>query len=164
VFVAGEGFAMSKFYALEEEQIPSDLYRERVLQSGDGEHWSLLPVLPVSGTRSERQAILQVLADLPDGRLAVWGADPNAALPAQGAIHEPMSNFWLWLWDPAARQWQTLPLPLNVTAIENCGLCWAAEATVSPDGVPYLYLHYAAPGMTGQSLPGVFRVRLPTSA
>jgi hypothetical protein len=152
------------FYALEEEQIPSDLYRERVLQSGDGQHWSLLPVLPVSGTSSERRGILQVLAVLPDGRLAVWGADPRVGLTAQGAIHELATTFWLWLWDPAARQWQTLPLPLNVTASEGCGLCWTAETTVSAGGVPYLYLHYASPGMTGQSRPGMFRMRLPTSA
>jgi hypothetical protein len=152
------------FYALEAEQIPSDLHLERVLQSGDGQHWSLLPPLPVSGMSDERRGILQVLAVLPDGRLAVWGTDPRAGLPAPDAIHEPMSRFWLWLWDPAARQWQTLPLPLNVTASEGCGLCWAAQTAVSADGVPYLYLNYDTPGLTSQSVPGVLRVRLPTAA
>jgi hypothetical protein len=152
------------FYALEEEQIPSDLYREHVLQSGDGQHWSLLPVLPVSGTSSERPGILQVLAELPDGRLALWGTGPQAGPPAPDAIHEPMTNFWLWLWDPTARQWQMLTLPLPVTAFENCGLCWSAQTTVSADGVAYLYLDYASPEMIGHSPPGVFRVRLPTSA
>jgi len=146
------------FYALEAEQIPSDLYRESVLQSGDGQHWSLLPVLPVSGTSSERRGILQVLADLPDGRLAVWGANPNAALPASDGIHDPISNFWLWLWDPTAREWQTLPLPLPVTANEGCGLCWSAQSTVSADGTAYLYLQYYE---TGQAPPGVFRVQVP---
>lgn len=156
------------FYALEAEQIPSDLYRERVLQSGDSQHWSLLPPLPVSGVNDERRGILQVLAVLPDGRLAVWGADPQVGLPAADAIHEPMSTFWLWLWDPVARQWQTLPLPLNVTASEGCGLCWNAQITVSADGVTFLYLGYYVdylgydtPGMTSQALPGVLRVRLP---
>jgi hypothetical protein len=150
------------FYALEEEQIPSDLYRERMLQSGDGQHWSLLPVLPESGVSDERRGILQVLAVLPDGRLAVWGTALRVGLPASNAVHEPMSTFWLWLWGPAARQWQAFPLPLNVTATESCGLCWTAQTSVGANGVHYLYLEYAALGMTSQSVPGVFRVQLPT--
>jgi hypothetical protein len=149
------------FYALEEEQPPSDLYYEGVLQSGDGQHWSLLPTLPVPGTSSERRGILQVLAVLPDGRLAAWGTDPQGGLPARNRVHEPMSTFWLWLWDPTAGQWHPVPLPLKVTATESCGLCWAAQTAVSADGVTYLYLRYAAPEPTGQALPGVFRVRLP---
>jgi hypothetical protein len=76
------------FYALQAEQIPSDLYRERVLQSGDGQQWSLLPPLPVLGVSDGRRGILQALAVLPDGRLAVWGADPQAGLPAPDAIRE----------------------------------------------------------------------------
>jgi hypothetical protein len=146
---------------LEEEQIPSDLYRERMLQSGDGQHWSLLPPLPVPGVSDERRGILQVLAVLPDGRLAVWGTDPRAGLPAPDAIHEPMSTFWLWLWDPVAKQWQALPLLLNLTATEGCGLCWTAGTSVSGDGVPYLYLEYYALGLTSQALAGVLRVPLP---
>jgi hypothetical protein len=149
------------FYALEAEQLPSDLYRERVLQSGDGQHWSLLPPLPVPGVSDERRGILQVLAVLPDGRLAVWGTEPRAGLPAPDAIHEPVSAFWLWLWDPVPRQWQMLPLPLNVTATEGCGLCWTAETSVSGDGVTYLYLRSDDPEMTSQPLAGVFRVPLP---
>ena len=151
------------FYALEEEQPPSDLYWERVLQSGDGQHWSLLPPLPVSGISSERRGILQVLAVLPDGRLAAWGTDPQGGLPARNRVHEPMSTFWLWLWDPTARQWQTVPLPLPVTATESCGLCWAAQTAVNTDGVPYLYLRYASPDMASQSVPGVFRIQLPAA-
>lgn len=168
----GTAWPMSErpFYALVAEQIPSYLYRERVLQSGDGQQWSLLPPLPVSGVSDERRGILQALAVLPDGRLAVWGTNPQVGLPGPNAIQEPMSAFWLWLWDPAARQWQTLPLPLNVTAFEGCGLCWSAQISVSEDRVTYLYLgYYVDPlghdttGMTGQALPGVLRVRLPES-
>jgi hypothetical protein len=158
------------FYALEAEQIPSDLYRERTLQSGDGQQWSLLPPLPVSGANEERDGILQALAVLPDGRLAIWGTDPQGGLPAPNVLHEPMSAFWLWLWDPAAKQWQAVPLPLNVAAYEGCGLCWSAQTSVGADGVTVLYLgYYVDPlghdntGLTGQAPPGVLRVRLPES-
>ena len=50
---------------------------------------------------------------------------------------------------------------MKVTATESCGLCWTAETSVSADGVPYLYVHYADLEITGQSLPGMFRIQLP---
>jgi hypothetical protein len=148
------------FYALEQEQIPSDLYRTRVLASGDGQRWTLLPPLPVAGVSNERRGILQALTALPDGRLAVWGPDPRTGLPAPDAIAEPMSAFWLWLWDPRAQQWQALPSPLLATASERCGLCWDRQTASASDGSTYVYVGYFLGGPDGQSPPGLFRVRL----
>jgi hypothetical protein len=85
--------ASHPFYALETEQIPSDLYRESALASADGIHWSQLPNLPVPGVSDERHGILQVLAALPDGRLAVWGVDPRVGLPSESAVPHPQSGF-----------------------------------------------------------------------
>lgn len=126
------------FYALEHEQIPSNLYRERVLASGDGRVWSLLPALPVAGVSAERRGILQALAGLPDGRLAIWGTDPQVGLPQ--ATQSQMERFWLWLWDPSAGQWQVVPTPLPAFASEGCGLCWGALTATDSRGATWLYV------------------------
>lgn len=149
------------FYALEQEQIPSNLYQERILESKDGQSWTLLPPLPVPGVSEQHRGILQTLNVLPDGRLAVWGTDPHVGVPAPNAIHGPMSAFWVWLWDPAAQRWRVLPSPLNVPAAEGCGLCWAAQSAVSRDGAIYLYVSRFDSGTSGTTLPGMFRMRLP---
>ncbi|HEX6543349.1 MAG TPA: hypothetical protein VF040_16450 [Ktedonobacterales bacterium] len=149
------------FYALEHEQIPSNLYRERVAVSGDGQQWTLLPELPVSGASELRAGILQVLSVLPDGRLAIWGPDPSKGLPSeQEASKKPVSAFWLWLWDPAAQTWQAMPSPLRVTASEGCGLCWGATSVADKDGVVYLYVSRFYTSPADQEPPGWFRVRI----
>lgn len=96
---------------LEQEQIPSDLYRERVLASADGQHWALLPPLPVSGVSDLQRGILQTLSVLPDGRLALWGTDPRGGVPATEPSRYVVSGFWLWFWNPASQRWQFLPSP-----------------------------------------------------
>lgn len=153
------------FYALEHEQIPSDLYRERALMSRDGHTWTLLPPLPVSGATADRPGVLQALSALPDGRLAVWGPDPQGSVPASDANQSNqglVSAFWLWLWDPATQQWQVLPSPLKTTPIhEGCGLCWQAYTAVGESGVTYLYALRLDDAYPGGDLPGMFRVRLP---
>ena len=149
------------FYALEQEQIPSDLYRERVLMSGDARAWTLLPPLPVPGASAERPGILQALAVLPDGRLAVWGPDPHLGVPASTAIQEPVTAFWLWFWDPVAARWQMLPSPLDASAPEGCGLCWQAQTAVTRDGVVVLYASYLDITALTNTPPGAFRVALP---
>lgn len=149
------------FYTLEEEQIPSDLYRERVLASGDGHHWSLLPPLPVAGTSEERRGILQVLGVLSDGRLAAWGADPQTGVPIGEGLGKPMEAFWLWLWDPAAGKWSVVATPLNVSANEGCGLCWQAAISSAADGGTYLYAANFDVAAPGESPAGLFRLRLP---
>ncbi|HEV2460397.1 MAG TPA: sialidase family protein, partial [Ktedonobacterales bacterium] len=149
------------FYALQQEQIPSDLYREGVLASGDGQGWDALPPLPVPRTDGAHRGILQALAALPDGRLAVWGVDPGAGVPAEGRV-VVVRGFWLWLWDPVQTQWQRVAAPLDVTADEGCGLCWQGQAASSADGAQVLYVSdqfdtdiYGMPGA------GVWRIRVP---
>jgi hypothetical protein len=156
--------ARHPLYALEHEQIPSDLYREGVLASGDGWGWEALPPLPVGGTDGAHRGILQALAALPDGRLAVWGADPRTGVPAEGHVAEPVRGFWLWLWDPAQARWQLVATPLAVTADEGCGLCWQGQAASTQDGVQVVYVsdlfEAAADGVPDA---GVWRVRVPPS-
>jgi hypothetical protein len=132
--------AAHPFYVLQTEQIPSELYRESVLASGDAQHWALVPPLPVPGTDSEHWGILQALAALPDGRLAVWGADPQAGVPAEGHGADPMRAFWLWLWDPVQAQWQQVATPLDVAAHEGCNFCWQVQAVSTQDGAQCLYV------------------------
>lgn len=148
------------FYALEQEQIPANLYREHVLVSGDGQGWTALPPLPVPNVSEEHLGILQALSLLPDGRLAVWGTNPHGGLPSPAAMQEPISAFWLWLWDPAAQRWQVMPSPLHTPATEGCGLCWAAQSAVSRDGTIYLYVFRFDAYPSGATPPGMFRVRL----
>lgn len=149
------------FYALENEQIPSNLYRERMVMSADGQRWTLLPPLPVAGVSETRAGILQALDVLPDGRLAVWGADPQAGLPPQDTTGQSqLSSFWLWLWDPVAQTWQAMSSPLEITASEGCGLCWQGQAAASRDGAAYLYVSRFWEGTAGATPPGLFRMRL----
>lgn len=152
------------FYALENEQISSNLYRERVLMSGDGHKWSLLPPLPVANTSVDRPGVLQVLGPLPDGRLAIWGPDPREGIPAPGIHPDQVSAFWVWLWDPTMQQWHVTPSPLKIPAAESCGLCWGASISVSHDGAVYLYTARFSTEPSGTTQPGMFRVRLPTRA
>ena len=165
---AGQAWPMPDhpFYALEAEQIPSILYRERALMSGDGQHWTLLPPLPVSGASAEHPGILQALAALPDGRLAVWGPDPHGSVPPRDGqvldTHtEVMQAFWLWLWSPATQRWQAFSAPLPTPARESCGLCWGAAAGAAGDGAIYLYVERLGAESTAAEPPGVFRVKLP---
>jgi hypothetical protein len=153
--------ANQPFYALEYEQLPSYLYRERVVMSVDGQTWTLVPPLPVAGVSELRAGILQALDVLPDGRLAVWGADPQAGLPPEGSgVSKPMSRFWLWFWDPVAQTWQAMPSSLVATSYEGCGLCWQGQAAASQDGATYLYVSRFWEGVTGDMPPGLFRIRL----
>lgn len=153
--------ANQPFYALEYEQLPSDLYRERVVMSADGHSWTLVPPLPIAGVSDLRAGILQALDVLPNGRLAVWGADPQAGLPPQDTTgRSQMSAFWLWLWDPVVQTWQAMLSPLEITASEGCGLCWVGQAAASRDGAAYLYVSRFWEGVTGGAPPGLFRIRL----
>ena len=157
------------FYALAAEQIPSILYRERALMSADGQHWTPLPLLPVPDASADRPGILQALAPLPDGRLAIWGPDPRDGVPAgDGGSVDPhiveTQAFWLWLWSPTTQRWQVFPTPLPTPINEGCGLCWGAEAVTAHDGATYLYVERLQEAPTYTEPPGMFRLRLPAGA
>ena len=149
------------FYALEAEQIPSALYRERALMSMEGQRWTLLPPLPVPGATAERPGILQALAALPDGRLAIWGPDPQGSVPGAAVIPREIPAFWLWLWSPATQRWQVYPSPLPTSASEGCGLCWSASTSTAKGGATYLYVERLEAAPPGAAAPGMFRLRLP---
>ncbi len=155
--------ASHPLYALANEQIPSDLFRESVLASDDGVHWSLLPPLPVPGVTGDRRGILQVLAALPDGRLAAWGADPLAGVPSENGQAYPQTHFSLWLWAPDAGTWQSVSTPLNITADEGCGLCWQGAASTAPDGSLWLYASRFYTDPTGEPPAGLYRLRIPSA-
>jgi hypothetical protein len=151
------------FYTLAGAQTPSDLYLEVVYATGNGVIWNRLPALPVAGLGNVRQGVLQALATLPDGRLAVWGPNPQGGMPI--VPREPMTAFWLWLWAPATQRWQVLPTPLDATAYEGCGLCWSAHVSAQAGGPTYLYVGaFQAHGANGGVIPapGFFRVQVPT--
>jgi hypothetical protein len=150
------------FYALEHEQIPSNLYQERVLMSRDGHSWTVLAPLPVSGVSAERPGVLQVLGVLPDGRLAVWGPNPQRGIPASDTIQEQVPAFWVWLWEPTTQRWQMVPSPLETPATEGCGLCWQAQTALSRDKVTSVYVARFDTRTPGTTRPGLFRLRLPT--
>ncbi len=150
-------------YVLATEQIPSILYRESVLASADGVHWSQLPNLPVPGVSNERHGILQVLAALPDGRLAVWGADPQTGLSNDASQLEPQTHFSLWLWDPQSEAWQAVSTSLDVTANEDCGLCWQGNASTSIGGATYLYVSSLDAVIPSQAPVGLYRLRIPAA-
>jgi hypothetical protein len=152
--------ASRPFYALSQEQIPSDLYREGVFASADGKQWDELPALPVPGLSADQRGILQVLAALPDGRLAAWGADPRTGVPARVTVPEVATSFWLWLWDPGTHQWRIVPTPLSVTADEGCGRCWQSASAEDRAGASYLYV-WSFVVNPQNTLPGLFRIRVP---
>ncbi|HEX8033395.1 MAG TPA: hypothetical protein VF510_06090, partial [Ktedonobacterales bacterium] len=105
----------------------------------------------------------QALGVLPDGRLAVWGPDPQRGIPVSGMAGEQFfPAFWLWLWEPASQRWQVVASPLETDASEGCGLCWQAHTAVSREGVTFVYV--ARFDMIGTTLPGLFRMRLPARA
>lgn len=151
------------FYALESEQIPSNLYRERALMSGDGQRWTLLPPLPVSGASAERPGILQALTALPDGRLVVWGPGPQGSVPAVGTYPKEVETYWLWLWSPTTGRWQAFSAPLPTPSTEGCGLCWGAATARAKNGATYLYVERLQSGPSPEPPPGMFRIQLPAN-
>jgi hypothetical protein len=150
-------------YALAEEQIPSDLYEEKVLQSTDGQRWSFLPPLPVPGTSAEHPGLLQALAVTGNGDLLAFGPDPKIGLPSSlSTLPDPMPAFWLWIWNPHASTWQVLSSPLTHPARESCGLCWSARLAAGPDRSTYLYVRHWDAAQVAPFINSFFRVRLPS--
>ncbi|HEV2583200.1 MAG TPA: hypothetical protein VGT44_20230 [Ktedonobacteraceae bacterium] len=149
--------ATTPFYALAEEQIPSNLYRLRVFESGNGQQWSPTPPLPVPGASTTQPGLLQALAVFADGRLFAFGVNPKNGLSGSASTQRKTSAFWLWMWNPHSSRWQVLPTPLNYLADESCGLCWNAQASSSSNQANNLYVYQ--PDTHGS----FFRVLLPSS-
>jgi len=152
--------ATTSFYALAGEQIPSDLFRLRVFQHGNGQYWTALPPLPAPGVSASQPGLLQALTVTVDGRLLAFGVDPKRGLPGSTStsIQQKMLTFWLWIWNPSTSRWQVLPTPLNHPADESCALCWFAQASTSrgASSSTYLYIfHWNDPD-------SFFRIRLPS--
>lgn len=144
------------FYALAHEQIPSHFYTLQAYQSPDGQQWSAIPPLPVPGTSGEHPGLLQALAATNDGHLLAFGVNPTTGLPdSVVAKQQPMTAFWLWLWDPRTAHWQVLSVPLTHSADESCGLCWGGVLSSGPEHTTYLYVYHV-----GDS-DNLFRVSLP---
>jgi len=121
-------------YALEGEQIPSNLYRLQVLQSQDGHIWQALPPLPVPGASRTRLGLAQVLGVLPNGDLVTFGVDPKAGVSASPSVSpgDPGSEQWLWFWNPHASRWESTAAPVPCCAFGPlcAALCW--HASLSP--------------------------------
>jgi photosystem II stability/assembly factor-like uncharacterized protein len=149
--------ASTPFYALAAEQIPSNLYRLRAFESGNGQHWSTIPPLPVSGVNAAQPGLLQALAVTGNGHLLAFGVNPKSGLPGSASIQQKTPAFWLWMWNPHASRWQVLPTPLNHPADESCGLCWNAQVSSGSDQVSYLYVYHP------DDPSSFFYMRLPSS-
>jgi hypothetical protein len=147
-------------YVLEAEQLPSNLYDLKVLQSTNGQQWSLLPPIPAPGTSAAHPGLLQTLAVTNSGNLLAFGPDPKTGLPSpQGNRPDPTTAFWLWIWNPHTSTWQVLTTPLTHPAHEDCGLCWSAQLSTGSDQSSYLYVrHMNVLNVTNN----IFRVRLPS--
>lgn len=153
--------AATPFYALIAEQIPSALYRERVVQTADGRTWAALPPLPVPGTNAAQYGIFQALAVAPDGRLLVFGVDPRTGVPTAESSPSPSTStstaLWLWAWNPRVGRWSVLPEPLRFTGRVSGALGWQAQVASDASGATYLY----AADWFGSGATPLYRVRLP---
>ena len=148
--------AATPFYALAAEQIPSNLYREQVFESGNGQHWATIPPLPVPRVSATQPGLLQALAVTNDGRLLAFGLNPRSGLSGSTSNAQKTSTFWLWIWNPSTSRWQFLPTPLNHPADESCGLCWNGQISTASDGSSYLYVYH------WDDTGSFFRVRPPS--
>lgn len=145
------------FYNVLGEQLPENLQELRAFQSVDGQHWSALPPLPVTGTSAAQPGLLQVLAAMSDGRLLAFGIDPEPEKTPQ-ASSTTLSAFSLWIWNPGSAHWQAFSPALTNSTQENCALCWSALISTNASHQSYLYLSH----LSTQALDfTLFRVRIP---
>ncbi len=131
------------FYALVDEQIPSNLYALRAFESTDGRQWFAVPPLPTIHATQAHPGLLQSLSVTGDGHLLAFGVDPKVGVPTPDNIgQKPMNTFWLWSWNSHAARWQVLSSPLNHLADERCGLCWSGQLSSDLDHTRVLSVYH----------------------
>lgn len=131
------------FYALVDEQIPSNLYALRAFESTDGRQWVAVPPLPTIHATNAHPGMLQSLSVTGDGHLLAFGADPKTGVPSSPNIgQKPMNTFWLWSWNSHTERWQVLSSPLAHQADEGCGLCWGGQLSSNGDHTRVLSVYH----------------------
>lgn len=149
------GSSVLPLYTEAGEDIPDLLFQTRVFQSADGRHWAALPPLPVPGASATHMGIIETLGVAPDGKLLVFGVDPQTGIANLSPFH-PLSAQWLWAWDPLARRWSASSSSLPRPALQGCGSrCWNAQFTSDTSGSYLWAMSYDDD--VGQTL---YRVRL----
>jgi len=131
------------FYALVDEQIPSNLYALRAFESTDGRQWFAVPPLPTIHATQAHPGLLQSLSITGNGNLLAFGVDPKMGVPTSNNIgQKPMSTFWLWSWNSHVARWQVLSTPLTHLADEGCGLCWSGQLSSNLDHTRVLSVYH----------------------
>ena len=115
-------------YAILGEGPPAYVYALHVLQSTDGQHWALLPPLPVRGATPEHMGIRRVLGVLADGRILFFGVDPKRGVPpftgdGNALERDAEQGQWLWTWDPVAGRWGSSDAKIPVSPAHGCIWC-----------------------------------------
>jgi hypothetical protein len=147
------------FYALVDEQIPSNLYALRTFESINGREWFAIPSLPTTKTTEAHPGLLQSLSVTADGHLLIFGVNPKIGMPdSVGVGQKPMTTFWLWSWNTHTDRWQVLSSPLTHVADEGCGLCWNGQLSSNLDHTRILSVYH------WQDKDSFFRVQLPDLA
>lgn len=130
-------------FATLDEQLPSDLYRLKVLARQADGPWQLLPPLPLASAQPDRTGLLQVYQETNDGRLLTFGVDLGVGVPAEGdqSAWNGTQSQWLWIWDPRVGRWLPWPSPLPFAYGWTGGNClWHATTWISSGSTPGTYL------------------------
>jgi hypothetical protein len=113
-------------YLMYAEHIPSLMLLLKVAQVVDDRHWAYLPPLPVKGASAEHIGVTSLLGVTASGKLLAFGVNPQSGVPAGSLSEGPISEQWLWSWDPRAARWTSLAPPLPVAWKACSDGCWQA--------------------------------------
>jgi hypothetical protein len=150
-------------YGLVGDQPPSSLYLLGALATTNGQAWSPLPPLPVTGASPARSGLTAALGVDASGRFLAFGVDPAVGVPDPGAAGQgdwTGSKQWLWIWDPRSERWNVVATPLPRPWPEPCGsLCWHGMVTLvqAPTGGERLWVTSGA----GGDDQGLYAIPLP---
>lgn len=170
------GPATAPIYAMIDEQIPSSLFRLQVQQlypNSGNDAWTSLPPLPVKGASPSRMGLLDLVGEMPDGRLLALGVDPAKGVPVDAtaiggsaeAITSAVMAPWLWEWSPDQDRWHALVAVPPVPPPEAmCGaLCWLWGLTYIAGGHGHAAGVYLTLHSWKTAAPLVDRIFLPAS-